>query len=161
MIAYSKLPAPFEPLEAAAIFALGLLDPGDLVRIALALIERGFDSPELRRLAAAGPTDEDVAAWWLRSLDQLGIAHFGDQQGAAEWYVRQIAKRIASRNLAAIDGARAIWRVSLVLDPAKLPAADPFVYAASEWDDRPGDRSHFEREIILQAERTVGVRRGG
>lgn len=158
MITTSRLPLPFEPIEAAAASALGLLADEDLAGIALALQERGFDSPALRRLAASTPADADVVGVWRHSLRELGVTQFDDQQAAAEWYVQYMAKRIASRNLSPIEGARAIWRVSLARDPASLRSADPFIYAASEWEDRPIDRRHFEAEIIAEAERMAGVR---
>jgi hypothetical protein len=38
----------------------------------------------------------------------------------------------------------------------QIPELDPFIYAASEWEERPEDRVHFEEGIVSEARALVG-----
>ena len=57
-----------------------------------------------------------------------------------------------------IVAARRIWDLSLQLpDGVRIPELDPFIYVASEWDDRPDDRSDFELGIVESARDLLDV----
>jgi hypothetical protein len=63
----------------------------------------------------------------------------------------EIARRILSGAISARSGASSLWDMSDELYPAKLDELDPFIYAVSEWEDRPEDHDLFERMILDQA----------
>lgn len=50
-----------------------------------------------------------------------------------------------------------IWRLWGLSDEG-IPELDPFVYAASEWEDRPNDRRFFENAIVDIAKDLVNSR---
>jgi hypothetical protein len=55
-------------------------------------------------------------------------------------------------------GARLLWKASVNNDIDHEHELDPFIYAASEYEDRPEDREGFKRAIIEEARDLV--RRG-
>jgi hypothetical protein len=59
---------------------------------------------------------------------------------------------VLARRKSPIVAARRIWDLTLELpEGVGIPELDPFIYAASEWDDRPDERSDFEAGIIESA----------
>jgi len=73
--------------------------------------------------------------------------------------VEGLAQDIVEERCDPYTGARSIWEV--VADrPLEIRSkADPFVYAASEWEGRPEDREDFERGMVDEARRLL--RRSG
>jgi len=66
-------------------------------------------------------------------------------------YARWISARIVLGEMTPYDGAKAIWHASLDLEDDPVPELDPFIYAASESEDRPEDRTFFDEEIKKHA----------
>jgi hypothetical protein len=64
---------------------------------------------------------------------------------------REISKEILGGTTRPYEGAKQIWEISLRLPEDHLPDLDSFVYAASEWEERPEDRHVFERGIVTAA----------
>jgi hypothetical protein len=48
-------------------------------------------------------------------------------------------------------GAKRIWEITLAAHPIHLPELDTFIYAASEWDERPGDAGIFAEGVMAAA----------
>jgi hypothetical protein len=137
-----------EKLEAAIAKAvLGLNFREDLPSIAVSALESGLDSPSLRVLAGLTPLDLDDA-WTLfeGALSELQMPAMS-QREAAELLAREAAKELLRGAISPYEGAKGIWRLSLLLSGEDLSTFDPFIYAASEWEDRPEDRSEFDKEI--------------
>jgi hypothetical protein len=62
------------------------------------------------------------------------------------------ARELLAGRTAPIEAARGIWDLALMApDGEILPELHPFVYAASEWADRPEDHQNFEAGIVESA----------
>jgi hypothetical protein len=71
-----------------------------------------------------------------------------------------LAHRIANDILAGAipprRGAEQIWRASLRVPEQRFPQLDTFVYAASEWEDRPQARNVLAEGIVAAAKELIG-----
>jgi hypothetical protein len=144
------------PTEAAALWKLRLVEASRLPSIAAALLVKGYDTPPLRRLAAEESDSlADLGRMFDQVLDTLGGEPFESERSAAVWLIPEIASRIAEGTVEAYPGARVIWKISLVDGVGSLKEADPFIYCASEWEDRMDDREFFARSIVEAARRLV------
>lgn len=150
-----------ERLEVAASkVALGLLLSENLADVAVLALEDGCDSPSLRILAGLTAAEADEArAMFDRALAELHGA-VPSKRDAVRHLAREIAKEILSGTMGPHDGAKQIWELSLRIPDENLPELDSFVYAASEWEDRPEDRHVFEEGIAAAARELVSTRQG-
>lgn len=150
-----------ERLEVAASkVALGLLLSENLADVALLALEDGCDSPSLRILAGLTAAEADEArAMFDRALVELHGA-VPSKRDAVRCLARETAKEILSGTMAPYEGAKQIWELSLRIPDENLPELDSFVYAASEWEDRPEDRHVFEEGIAAAARELVSIRQG-
>ena len=145
---------------AASKVALGLLLSENLADVALLALEDGCDSPSLRILAGLTAIEADEArAMFDRALAELHSA-VPSKRDAARCLARETAKEILSGTVAPYEGAKQIWELSLRIPDEHLPELDSFVYAASEWDDRPEDRHIFEEGVAAAARELVSIRQG-
>ena len=80
------------------------------------------------------------------------------KRDAVMYLAREIAKEILAGTMTAYLGAKQIWDLTLHALDADLPELDTFVYAASEWEDRPEDRVAFEEGIVASARELVNSR---
>lgn len=136
---------------ASARVALGLLYREDLADVAASALADGCDSPSLRMLAGLTPSEADGARpLFERALCELGIS-VPDKRKAIMRLAREMARDIVSGTTRAYDGAMAIWDLALRAPTENLPELDAFVYAASEWEDRPEHRAVFEEGIKAAA----------
>jgi hypothetical protein len=138
---------------AQAMLKLRLLSPDDLPAIAREALSDGYDSPSLRQLAASNH-DPDRETLFAKAVGEVGLAAVSARD-AALTYARWICERILLDEIKPYDGAKAIWHVTLDLGDTVLPELDPFIYAASESEDRPEDRNFFDEEIKKHALRLV------
>ena len=121
-----------------------------------ALVE-GVDSPSIRRLAGMDGADAGaIRATFRAALAELAI-EMPAQREAAIVVATDIAARIVGGAVPPYQGAKAIWGVARSVWPEDLPELDAFVYAASEWDERPRDRKRFDAGIVAAAHDLVGV----
>jgi hypothetical protein len=142
-----------------AMWTLGLTVSTDLPSIATTFLANGLDSPSLGRLAGMTQADAgDAEALWTDVLRELGLV-IHDRPAAATRYAACVSALILSGDIAPYDGAKTIWRASLVVDDPSFHELDSFIYAASEHEERPEDRASFEAMIIQEAEQWVGVDR--
>jgi hypothetical protein len=123
-----------------------------------ALME-GVDSPSLRRLAGMTGGDNDEARAVLSAaLRELQIESPTPRE-AAMLVAIEIALRITKGTISPYDGAREIWHIRGGLPEEDLRELDPFVYAASEWEERPKDRDRFAAGIVAAAHDLVHAAR--
>lgn len=133
---------------AAAKMALGLILPEDLPDIAVEALKDGCDSPSLAILA--GLTDTEIAdarCLFDRLLTELHVP-IPSRQEALEQLSQECAKEILGEKTSPYQGAKKIWQLSLRCPENHIPALDPFIYGASEWEDRPSARHTFESGIV-------------
>jgi hypothetical protein len=140
---------------AVGAWVLGLLDSRDLPNIATAALSKGLDGQRLRELAGLSPADIAEASGIFESaIHEVGWT-IPDRRQAAARYARCVAQLIVAGDVAPGDGAKALWRASLAVQDHSFHDLDPFVYAGSEYDDRPADRALFDAAILEEARRWV------
>lgn len=140
----------------AAEAALGLGDAERLTRDAVELLTAGFDSPALVALAGlSGDDTSEARALRDRAMAEMSIAT-PSQREATILLAREVARKIVDGDLPPYDGAERIWSLTLRVHPERIHDLDPFVYAASEWESRPGDRPFFENAIMNEARALIG-----
>jgi len=142
---------------ATAKMVLGLLRSDELPGVAVQALEVGCNSPSLRILAGL-TADQcgDARRLFDRALSELNVALLS-KRDAVKRLARGIAKKILLGTTGAYDGANQIWELTLCVPDEELPELDPFVYAASEWEDRPEDRRVFGEGIIAAARDLVST----
>jgi hypothetical protein len=82
-------------------------------------------------------------------------AQFATSKEAAEFLILSLAAKIVAGRILPHEGAKAIWQIKLQVDDSAIPAASPFIYAASEYEDRPDDRAFFSAEILREARNLI------
>jgi hypothetical protein len=136
---------------AVAAWVLGLLVADDLPEIATVALLAGADNSWWRQLAGqSSPLMVEASDLLQRALEEDGEP-IPDKRSAALRYASCVSRSILARTITPYDGARAIWRVSTVVDDASFHDLDPFVYAFSELEDRPADKQFFENVILKEA----------
>jgi hypothetical protein len=138
----------------AARVALDLAGDEELPAGAVAALEAGRDTDALRLLAAGAEDGPAARALLAAALDELGIAAPSARE-AALLLARGEAAAIVSGARAPQDAAERIWDLVVRADPERLPELDPFVYAASEWRDRPEDGALFTAAVRAAAARLL------
>ncbi|KAA3611947.1 MAG: hypothetical protein DWQ01_07645 [Planctomycetota bacterium] len=135
--------------------ALGFFLSDDLPKIGVQALEHGWDSPSLRILAGLYQSEaEEAKRMFTRALSELGIT-IPTKRNAALNLAKETAKNILAGMTEAYPGAKEIWNLTLSALDEDLHELDPFVYAASEWEDRPEDRPFFEKAIVSAAKDLV------
>ena len=131
----------------AAKWRLGLLLSTDLSSVAIDAIEAGYDAQSLQMLAGLTAAQSDEAGVLFdRALAELHIT-VPSKRKAAKKVALEAMISILDGTVTPYGGARRIWQLCRLLEEP-LPELDPFIYAASEWEDRPGDRRFFDKEIV-------------
>ena len=144
----------------AAKFRLGLLLSTDLSSFAIDALEAGYDSQSLQVLAGLTVAQSDEArAIFDHALAELNVT-IPSKRKAVKRVALAVMMSILDGTVTPYDGARRIWLLCRLLEDP-LPELDPFIYAASEWEDRPDDRRFFDKAIVdtardLVAECTLG-----
>jgi hypothetical protein len=141
-----------ERLElAVSKVVLGLLRSDDLAGVAVQALEDGCDSPSLRILAGLNASEADeTRRMFDQVLSELDVA-VPSKRDAVIRLARETAKEILVGTTGTYPGAKQIWVLTLRASDEDLPELDSFVYAASEWEDRPEDRAAFEEGIVAAA----------
>jgi hypothetical protein len=135
----------------AAEAALGLGNAERLTRGAVELLTAGFDSPALVELAGLSGADTGEARVLRdRALAEMSVAMPSPREATIR-LARELARKIIDGSLPPYEGAERIWDLTLRVHPERIHDLDPFVYAASEWKSRPGDRLFFENAIVSEA----------
>lgn len=148
-----------DPQTAVAMWTLGVTVSADLSSIATTFLADGLDSPSLRGLAGMTPSDDgDLEALWTDALRELGLV-IPDKPAAAILYAQCVSRLILSGDTKPYEGAKIIWQASLAVSDPSFHELDPFIYSASEYEERPEDHAFFEAMIVQEAEQWVGVDR--
>lgn len=135
----------------AASLVLGVMPGDNLPDIAACALEAGRDSRSLRQLAGLSLVRADEGLTLFRLVaTELGLSWPTPRQ-ALLLLARELADAVLRRNISAYAGAKQIWDLTLTARES-TPDLDPFVYAASEWEERPEERAFFEEEIRKAAE---------
>jgi hypothetical protein len=131
---------------------LGLAPPEEHVNAAVRTLEKGHDSPSLRLLAVLTPTETAKAEELFDSaLAELSLLR-PSKRDAVMSLALATAEAVSSGVITPSDGAKQVWELTLRDPKDRFPELDTFVYAASEWDDRPEDRKPFAEGIVAAAE---------
>src|ERR1700691_1599850 len=128
---------------AACGVVLGVMPPEELPSIATAALVDGCDSRSLRILAGLEPPEYDEARALFDDVLAESSLPWPTGREAALCLARETAARILSGSIGPYEGALHIWDVSLCVSEEHLPQVDTFIYAASEWPDRPDAHDLF------------------
>ncbi len=60
----------------------------------------------------------------------------------------EMARQISRGELSPYLGSKRIWDLTLLASDEVVEELDPFIYAASEWEERPNERDFFEAAIM-------------
>jgi hypothetical protein len=136
-------------------YVLGLLLTEQLPEISVNLLEDGYDSSELRKLSVMTPADRDaIRVCFEVSLQDVGIAKPSKAE-AVVLLATAISKDILSGIEEPRKSAGEIWDLTLLLEKEHLVELDPFIYAASEWENRPDEYRLFEEMVFHAAKELV------
>lgn len=137
---------------AAAKVVLELISAEILPDIATEALVAGCDSLSLRLLAGLTQVEAEEARTLLKkALLELHLS-IPDARQAVSLLARDVARDILQGTSSPYEGAKEISDLSLLVAPDHhLPDLDTFVYAASEWKDRPNDRNIFVEGILAAA----------
>jgi hypothetical protein len=132
--------------------------PPELVpEIASNALEKGCDSPTLRRLAGetAPLTRHDLEPLVRRTFAELGFT-LPDAAAATAFLVNHWARLIVERKVEPYLGAKRIWQFSNEWwGKPEWQRLSIFVGLASEWEDYPPGRDGFKKAILQEAERLL------
>jgi hypothetical protein len=130
----------------------------DFPAVAARALEEGYDSPSLRTLAGLVEDTSEARSMFDRCLEELNITK-PDTLRAVMRLVRETARGIVQAEVEPCQGAQAIWELTLLVDE-RMPELDTFVYAASEWPDRPEDSEMFKEAVVAAAREFVRTPNG-
>lgn len=142
----------------AARLSLGFIEPGALPEAAARILGgENFKSPSLEILAGLSfQESHDSSRLFEQALVELD-REIPCEIDAAILLARAIAQDILDKKVSCFEGAKSIWEISLAMNDNTPPSEfDTFIYAASEWQDRPEARHIFESGILDSAEELVG-----
>jgi hypothetical protein len=139
---------------AEILWELNILKPKDLVNAAVEWLVEGINSESLLLLAGLESEGMEKAP----TLFELALRELGkpilSRKEALFSYARLMSVEILQGKIDPYKGAKKIWCASIGLDEP-VHEIDPFIYAASEYEDRYEDRDFFAFEIIKEAHRWV------
>jgi hypothetical protein len=129
------------------------VDTQKLPNFAAAALSQGTDCQALRELAGLSSVDVTEAGKLLeRAVHELGLT-VPDKPTAALRYAICVSRLILSNEVAPYEAAMALWDASLAVGDSSFHELDAFIYAASEYVDRPSDRALFDSAIVAAAQR--------
>jgi hypothetical protein len=138
-------------LLAASKIVLDLAGPETLPTIATDALVDGCDSPSLRILAGIANAQSDEArSLFAQALGELELP-FPTARDAVMILATDIATKVLDGTTTPFLGAQQIWELSLRAPQEHLPQLDTFIYAASEWEDRPEDGNIFAEGVVAAA----------
>jgi hypothetical protein len=133
---------------------LEMIPPEKLPEIATDLLILGIESHSLCVLAGLSASKVyEAADLFNQALVELGRPAFTKREAMLK-YTKIMSNRIVQGEISAYEGANSIWKATLKLDFI-MHELDAFIYAASEYEDRPESRDLFNSEIIKEALRWI------
>lgn len=143
---------------AEALFVLDLLPSDKLPEVAVSALVDGINNRPMQILAGLTSgelqTARELFTQALLLLDRGKLS----KEEAVRRYTRFVSRQILSGEVPPYEGARKIWGASTKIN-VEFHDVDPFIYAASEYEDRPEDREFFKKEILLEAQRWIAPQR--
>jgi len=136
---------------------LGLIGPEWLPDIAGKAMEEGADSESLRLLAGfPKPYTDEVTLIFKKALVEIGMSQ-PSRRDAVLILVSEIAQQIVAGEILPYQGAKKISELHSLIadDDNSIKELHPFVYAVDEWEDRPDERSFFDKAIINEAKEII------
>jgi hypothetical protein len=118
-------------------------------------LEHGLDGTRLRRLAGLVATDRPAEAWELVQALEEGGLRLRSVQDAPDILLRAAARAIVADRVDPIHAADWLSQLHCGLD-AHHQGFDPFIYAASEAEDRPSEHEFFVEMVKSAAAEIVG-----
>lgn len=131
-----------------ALLVLDAMRPAQVPEAATIALESGMDSPLIRRLADPyqDTSLSQPKVLLANELSRLGVA-LPTVAGAAEVIARSIAGDIVQEKVDPLAGAHLLAGLSKKVF-GKSDVLDPFIYADSEFEDRPGEKELFEKMVL-------------
>jgi hypothetical protein len=134
----------------AAKWELRLIDTRELVAAAGDALRNSDDSPSLLLLASLTAAElEEAPTIFRRALDELGLAHPTTSEAVMR-VAEDVSRRVLEGATTPYEAAKEIARVARRGDE-HLPQLDSFLYAESEWDERPEDGNIFAEGVVAAA----------
>lgn len=147
----------FDLTYVEALWVLGLLETREMPNVAAEALARGLDSRSLRQLAGLpSKTDEDVNLLFDQALKELNRGRMSKEE-ALKRNAKHISRKILNSEMTPLDGAKMIWKATSANPLPEFHDLDPFIYAASEAEERPKEKRFFENEIVAEAKRCSGL----
>jgi hypothetical protein len=144
---------------AVCAWVLRLVESRDLPAIATAALSNGMDGQSLRELAGLSQVDSsDARPVFERVIRESGRS-LPDRREAAVTYAKCLAQLTLAGEMTPRECARKIWTAASAVKDQSFHDLDPFVYAASEYDDRRGDQALFDTAILQAAQDLVNLGR--
>lgn len=136
-----------------ALWVLDLLPRESLPNIAVDAIKCGVESDSMFMLAGCSSSEvTEASVFFEQSLIDLGLGKIS-KQDAVRLYAKHISVKILKNEIDPYLGAKMIWRAARKVPDTSFHDVDPFIYAASEYEDRPEDREFFRNAICDEAQR--------
>jgi hypothetical protein len=143
----------FDLKRTEASWTLGLIPVDDLPNLAADAVAQGFESKALIQLAGVAPVEaQEASSLFQKALRELGVGTML-KTDALKHYAKEVSNRILNSEVTPLEGAKDIWRVSLKTRISGFHDLDPFLYAASELEERPAEKEFFEKAIMAEAKR--------
>ena len=134
-----------------SLWLLGLFNNNELPQLAANLMQEGYSSDSLVKLAiCAKDGTEEIRKCFEQVLIDLNMPTLSKQKALKE-YGKHVLNLIIAGEIAPYDGAKNIWKTCIKHREVGDHEFDPFIYAASEMEDRPNDREFFEAAILNEA----------
>jgi hypothetical protein len=151
----SPLPEFLDWPDALAIIGIQPIRSDLIPWVATMALERGLDGPLLRRLAGVAPWDQQAeTSDLIRAFEEAGLP-WPARQDIPDILLRAASRAIVADRVDPIVAAHWLWRLNAEL-PSHHHGFDPFIYAASEADERPKERDLFVEMVKGAATDIVG-----
>lgn len=135
----------------AARWILDLATPDDLVEYARDAIRDGASAPSIDLLALLQLEERDQANdLFSAALEELGV-QCPSRAEAVGLLARRISKQIVSGGKSPHEGAVEIAGLCRMVPEVDFVDLHTFIYADSEWADRPADAGIFAEGVLAAA----------
>jgi hypothetical protein len=140
--------------RAVAYWSFGWLPSDRLPAVALEALERGTESPSIIELASAdSAANPDLHPLFEKALTELGRTRLARAE-AGRMIARDYAEQICNEAIKPVDGARAIWRVSLEC-PELEGELGIFGGRVSEYEGLSDGRERISAMIVSEARELI------
>jgi hypothetical protein len=140
--------------RAAAYWAFGLLSSDKLPGVALEALEHGVESPSMIELASADAVpNPSLHRLFEKVLRELGRSPLTKPE-AGRMIAREYAEQICRGTIVPVEGAQAIWRISLECEELRSELGI-FGGRVTEYADLPAERESISEMIVSEARKLI------